>query len=401
MSVAIQPVMQSRLSRLLAPFQRITSSGKFIPEIDGFRFIAVLSVFIFHLAGTVATNSPSGQISTILSGPLKQVTNTLDIGVPLFFVISGFILGLPFAEAALKQQKQVGLRKYLLRRLTRLEPPYVLCLLISLVIKVGSGRGFLVHLPHLLASMFYSHNAIFGYQSTITAVAWSLEIEVQFYLLVPVITSVFLITNAGMRRAILCILIAAATAVSELVNASPRLRLSLLGFAPFFLIGLLLTDLYLSGYRSRSWRWDLLSFLGWPLLILLRWKAPALSAWIAPWLILALYAAGTSGVLIRRLLVHPIVTTIGGMCYSIYLLHNQLIYGIALKTRAILPSSSYALRLVTQFLVVFPAVLAVSAVYFVIIERPCMRPDWPRRLMLWFRRHRNAPSSWAAPVETT
>jgi peptidoglycan/LPS O-acetylase OafA/YrhL len=400
MSVAIPQATQSRRSRLLAPFQRITSSGRFIPEIDGFRFIAILSVFIFHLAGTVATNSPSGQLSTILSGPLKQIANTLDIGVPLFFVISGFILGLPFAEAALKQQKQISLRKYLLRRLTRLEPPYVLCLLISLMIKVGSGRGFLVYLPHLLASMLYSHSAIFGYQSTITAVAWSLEIEVQFYILVPVITSVFLVAKAGMRRTILCILIAAATAVSELVNASPRLRLSLLGFAPFFLIGLLLTDLYLSSRRSNSWRWDLLSFLGWPLLIMLRWKAPVASAWIAPWLILALYAAGVSGILIRRLLVHPIVTTIGGMCYSIYLLHNQLIYGFALVTRSVLPSSPYALRLVTQFLIIFPAVLAVTAVYFVAIERPCMRPDWPRRLMSWFRRDRNAPSNWAAPIET-
>ena len=384
-----QPARQGRGSHLLAPFQRITSSGRFIPEIDGLRFVAILFVFLFHLAGTVATNSPSEQISSIRSGTLNQIANTLDIGVPLFFVISGFILGLPFAES-LTQHKSFTLKRYFLRRVTRLEPPYILCLVLSLMIKLVSGRGLTIFLSHFLASVLYCHNVIYGYQSTITAVAWSLEIEIQFYVLAPLLSSVFLIRSKTLRRAALCIAIVAATAVSEYVKNDPRLHLSLLGFAQFFLVGLLLTDLYLSALNCTSWKWDLLSLLGWPFLILLRWKAPLISAWVAPWTMLALYVASLAGVFFQRCLSLPVITTIGGMCYSIYLLHNQLIYGFALLTKHVLSTSSYSIRLLTQFLLIGPAVLLVAAAYFVFIERPCMAQDWPRLVKRVVSRRVNA-----------
>jgi peptidoglycan/LPS O-acetylase OafA/YrhL len=377
-TTAVQATRSNDWNRILAPFQRITSSGRLIPEIDGFRLIAILAVFVFHLAGTVATNSPADQSSSILSGSLRQITNTFDIGVPLFFVISGYILGLPFAEAELKRGKRVNLKKYFLRRVTRLEPPYILCLLISMFIKVASGRGFLRHLSHLLASTLYLHNFVFGGQSTITAVAWSLEIEVQFYILAPLLASVFLIRHRQLRRFVLCVLILASTGISELVRGNLRFWFSLLGFLQFFLIGLLFADRYLDRSRIPSWRWDAVSAVGWPLLVLLRWKAALVSPWIVPWLILVLYQAGINGLVFRRVLAHPITSTIGGMCYSIYLFHNQLIYGFALVTRHVLPGSSYGLRLVTQFLLIAPPVLLVTATYFRFVERPCMRPDWPQ-----------------------
>jgi peptidoglycan/LPS O-acetylase OafA/YrhL len=375
----------SRWSRLLAPFQRITTSGRFIPEVDGFRFIAILLVFVFHLAGTVATNSPSELIPSIENGSLRQIANTLDIGVPLFFTISGFILGLPFAEAALKQKKQVNLKKYFLRRLTRLEPPYILCLMISVLIKVVSGRGIVRYLPHLLASMFYVHNAYFGYQSTIDSVAWSLEVEVQFYILAPLLAAVFLIRTGYARKFLLGAMIVASTAVSVLVKADLRLWLSLLGFAPFFLIGFLLADGFITWPKSTTWRWDLVFAVGLPALIVLRWETPQVSAWLAPWLIWAVFQAGLNGVVFRRFLSWPIITTIGGMCYSIYLFHNQLIYGFALVTRHVFFASPYGLRLICQFLLIAPLVLVVTGAYFVFVERPCMRPDWFPSALQWFR----------------
>ena len=58
-------------------------------------------------------------------------------GVELFFVISGFILGLPFAAHYLKGAAPVSLRKYYLRRLTRLEPPYIVALLVLFILAAG------------------------------------------------------------------------------------------------------------------------------------------------------------------------------------------------------------------------------------------------------------------------
>ena len=57
-------------------------------------------------------------------------------GVELFFVISGFVLAAPFAKSAIGGGKQVSVKKYFVRRLTRLEIPYLLSLLILFLIKI-------------------------------------------------------------------------------------------------------------------------------------------------------------------------------------------------------------------------------------------------------------------------
>ena len=51
-------------------------------------------------------------------------------GVELFFAISGFILGIPFASHYLRGVPRVNLRRYFIRRLTRLEPPYIINLMV-------------------------------------------------------------------------------------------------------------------------------------------------------------------------------------------------------------------------------------------------------------------------------
>ena len=99
-----------------------------------------------------------------------------------------------------------------------------------------------------------------------------------------------------------------------------------------------------------------------------------------PWLIVLLYIAAFQGTIIRRFLTNPWITTIGGMCYSIYLLHNYAIAPLGMITERISSTAPFGLRLLIQFLVMAPAVLVITALYFRFIERPCMRPDWPRRV---------------------
>jgi peptidoglycan/LPS O-acetylase OafA/YrhL len=54
-------------------------------------------------------------------------------------------------------------------------------------------------LPHLAASVGYMHYLIFQAPSAINSVAWSLEIEVQFYILAPLLSMVFAIRNGDLR----------------------------------------------------------------------------------------------------------------------------------------------------------------------------------------------------------
>jgi peptidoglycan/LPS O-acetylase OafA/YrhL len=177
---------QSFAERFLAPYRRITSTGQFIPEIDGLRFVAILSVYVYHLAGDVLRHSSAASSPVLEGGWLFSVTQILNVGVPLFFAISGFILGMPFAAARLEGGRSVSLKKYFLRRVTRLEPPYILCLLLFFGLKVVGARGTAHELlPNLVASMFYVHNLVYHSPSVINFVAWSLEIEIQFYVLAP------------------------------------------------------------------------------------------------------------------------------------------------------------------------------------------------------------------------
>ena len=178
-------------------FRRITSQKRFIPQIDGLRFIAISSVVLFHLYASLNHNGaiPYPAYNALNVGMLSKR------GVELFFAISGFILGVPFASSYLLGAPKINLKQYFLRRLTRLEPPYILSLLVwaGILFVVARQSGAEI-LPHLLASIAYLHNLIYNGDSTINVVAWSLEVEVQFYVLVPLLARIFAIPDNRMRR---------------------------------------------------------------------------------------------------------------------------------------------------------------------------------------------------------
>jgi peptidoglycan/LPS O-acetylase OafA/YrhL len=72
---------------------------------------------------------------------------------------------------------------------------------------------------------------------------------------------------------------------------------------------------------------------------------------------------------------------IGGMCYSIYLLHFLFIAVLFKVTRhAIVPSAPFFLNYAIQLALVAVPVIAICAVFFLLVERPCMDPDWPSKL---------------------
>jgi peptidoglycan/LPS O-acetylase OafA/YrhL len=137
-------------------------------------------------------------------------------GVELFFVISGFILSVPFASRYLLNAPKVELKQYYLRRLTRLEPPYFISLFVCVAAQyVTARRGFHDMAPHLLASFFYLHNLIYGaFAGAVNGVAWSLEIEIQFYILVPLLALLFAISDARVRRTLVISIMVAAGLIS-------------------------------------------------------------------------------------------------------------------------------------------------------------------------------------------
>ena len=136
--------------------KRVTTSGIYVPEIDGLRFIAIVSVVLFHLV--LELHLRSGRVIPIENGTgwLYSVLCNGERGVRLFFIISGMILALPFARQMLLGERPVSLGKYYMRRVTRLEPPYIASILIAVLMFAIYQHGLHgISAGHLLATTFY------------------------------------------------------------------------------------------------------------------------------------------------------------------------------------------------------------------------------------------------------
>lgn len=134
-------------------FRRVITDGKnYMPEIDGLRFLAIFTVIIYHIAILVSIKN-----NIPITNKLLMPFLTGGQGVQVFFIISGFILTLPFASKYPKGEK-ISLRDYFYRRLTRLEPPYIITLLLFFCIIIYIGKhSFFSLIDNLVASIFYVH----------------------------------------------------------------------------------------------------------------------------------------------------------------------------------------------------------------------------------------------------
>jgi peptidoglycan/LPS O-acetylase OafA/YrhL len=377
------------------PLGRIITKGRrYIAEVDGPRFVAISGVVLCHLSGYTILHHMTGAVSRQWEVWTAKILDLGYYGVQLFFVLSGFLLALPFAKWRLGLGARPSLRTYYLRRLTRLEPPYMLAMLMLFAggfMAFGMRTGF-SHWPNLVASLIYQHNLIFGQRSLITGVAWSLEIEVQFYLLAPLLAAIFSIRRVILRRGIL---LAVMTIVPLLRNLLPSYwetrYCSLPWFVEFFAAGFLLADFYLADWNEmprRSHAWDAASAVAWPVLAMLVMgqRSPAV---IAPMVLLA-YVGAFRGKVGSWFFSRPLATTIGGMCYSLYLLHFSIISVTGRFARQFLWGGTFSHRLLLEALIGVPAVIAVSGIYFVLVERPCMDPEWPSKLSEHVRNRRTS-----------
>ncbi len=373
--------------RFFLSLRRHTTSGLYVSELDGLRFVAIFFVFLYHLNLNVAPPGTSRPTSFFFT-----LTENLNVGVPLFFVISGMILGMPFARYWLKGGTAVSMKRYFMRRVTRLEPPYIIALLLMFTLKRIGHHGTIPEmLPHLGASILYLHNLIYGQLSTISSVAWSREVEVQFYILAPLLALIFAVRRPWLRRGIIVGVILAAAfwtpynvTVHTPTNTASWMRgLSVVGNIQYFLTGFLLAEAFLlvpPATSRRRW-WDLVSLAGWPLFAIGLVTANSFVLTVLPLIILPLYFAAFYGPGSAWLCGRLWVASIGGMCYSIYLLHAYAIVLIGMVTERIGRDLSFDARMAIQSALMMPIVLAICTVYYRLVEQPCMYPDWPARFM--------------------
>jgi peptidoglycan/LPS O-acetylase OafA/YrhL len=321
------------------------------------------------------------------------------IGVQLFFMISGFILAVPFAQSALLDAPSQDWKSYYVRRLTRIEPPYIINLTLLFAYLVFLRQRSASDLwTSWLASCIYCHNLFNGTGSRINGVTWSLEVEVQFYILAPFLALVFRIPSVVLRRAtVLSAMTIAGLLFSK--EAGKNHGYHLLTEINFFLTGFLLADVYLTEWRTarvqRRLLWDVFGLASAVLLLLVAHFRGADPLLIPP----LLYVFGTAafqGRLLNNLLTQSAVFTIGGMCYTIYLYHYRI---LALADWAVtryvpMPDSGLA-QAGIAVLILTSSVIAGCAILFLVFEKPFMQRHWPTRLwaaMLKWRRQKSNSS---------
>lgn len=369
-----------------ARLRRVTSAGSFIGEIDGLRFLAIFPVVIQHLSERFERNATYTFQEGVELNVSTFITNRGFIGVYIFFVISGFILALPFASHYLTGTPKVSLKSYFLRRLSRLEPPYLIAISgITLSLVIMGAYSWQEILPHFAASTVYLHSIIYHSWSYINPPVWTLEIEVQFYILAPFLAYFyFSIQEINLRRFVLIGSIISLMLVQQYTGWLKEWTiLTILSHLQFFLIGFIVADIYLVNWKKQINKrpvFNYLAIFSFAFLIFIwSWDYNLLSRVLFVTALFLLVYSVFRATWFNRFLSLPWITAIGGMCYTIYLIHLPVIEFLIRITKSVQLTSLFSINFAIQFIIIGPILLIISIMFFLLIEKPCMYRDWPTR----------------------
>ncbi|SNS56425.1 Peptidoglycan/LPS O-acetylase OafA/YrhL, contains acyltransferase and SGNH-hydrolase domains [Ekhidna lutea] len=388
-------------------FQRQTSSGKkFIEEIDGLRFFAIAPVVVHHLAERVIRQMRLKEESNHFDEFIFELIPSGPLGVELFFIISGFVISLPLLKSWLNGnsvKQAFSYWKYFKRRLTRLEPPYVLVMvvgLLAIIFITNSGsdsftsgtRSFskssISIYESFIASILYLHGLVFLSYPRINPPAWSLEIEFQFYVVAPfILFFIFYLVKIFNGRLsfyfILGLILILLKAIVYFLVPEVYHKFLVTNYIEFFFLGFVLCYLYLQGiFNRKSYLVSSLQFICGLLVFLitdfyLKESDSLLLEFLKIGGMLIFFTGVLSGGIGKKIASNTWIVTIGGMCYSIYLIHLLLLQvGVSQFFNLGYNQESFIANLGITGLIGLPIILITSAIFFKIIEQPCMNPHW-------------------------
>jgi peptidoglycan/LPS O-acetylase OafA/YrhL len=197
----------------------IGTARSHIRGIDGLRALAAFAVVAHHVGYDTGT---------MLHARFGVILEQLDIGVPIFFVISGFLLGGPFVRRLLDSRSIDGFGRFWLRRAVRIYPAYWL-VLTCMVLFLGTSIASLYEFV-MLFGLLQIYDADMFFKGMVQA--WTLCTEVSFYAALPFFA---LLAARVLRR---CRRIRSDTALligcALLYVISTAWRLCMYGFHPSF-----------------------------------------------------------------------------------------------------------------------------------------------------------------------
>ena len=162
------------------------------PELDALRFFAFLIVFLFHAYYYVSRDKISQNLADLMA--------IGAFGVPVFYLLSAFLI----TELLMRERQKIGridIKAFYLRRILRIWPIYFAFLFgLTLLNQFAFTKGVGTNDPRAwLSFTFFIGNWYIlrhGWIALTIDPIWSISVEEQFYILIPVLVS------RGGRRAI-------------------------------------------------------------------------------------------------------------------------------------------------------------------------------------------------------
>lgn len=221
------------MNRRVSPERAHRLSG-----LDGLRgagavCIVVMHVWLFEYADA---GKPDKQSLDLIIGELRLV-------LPMFFVLSGYLLVRPWLKAAAGDADPPNVRDYLTKRGARILPGYWLAIIGSVVLIWGADGRLMPSADQLPLFVLFLQNYNIETVGHLNPPMWTLGVEMTFYLLLPIIGWVFVRGRTGaLAQLAICMLILAAGIAfntwAEVTGAPRTLTTSLLSQSPYFALGM-------------------------------------------------------------------------------------------------------------------------------------------------------------------
>lgn len=188
-------------------------TAEYIPALDGLRAVAVCAVVWYHLWQQSwlrhDLHLPEPLISLGLPPVLRleQLTRTGYVFVELLLLLSAFCLFLPYARCMMQGGRWPDTRDFYKRRAARIIPSYYLCVLLIFfcyTLPTHACPDTRAAFSELFSTLTFTQilNPVFKASPHINGVLWTAAVEVQFYLIFPLLTRCFrkkpLLTWLGM-----------------------------------------------------------------------------------------------------------------------------------------------------------------------------------------------------------
>jgi peptidoglycan/LPS O-acetylase OafA/YrhL len=310
----------------------------YFPELDGLRFVAFMMVYLFH--GGV----PQPVLARLIGhGAAEVFQDNGGYGVQLFFILSGYLI----TALLLREESRYGriaLRAFWVRRILRIWPLYYLILVIGFGLLPGlqgqfgtpGYRGMLeMHAGPFLGFLGNWSMVLCGPLPDWLSVLWSVCVEEQFYLIVPLFVA---LVAPRFRGPLVVGLIFGSIALRGAcaLRSSWQPLIVFNTFAQFdtLLSGVLLA-LVLRWDRNRPSLTRYLRWLQWPLYVGIGWvmTRPHLghgTPWHRTWDFVWVWLCGLVVVMIaiwgqgwlRAALSYSRVVWLGKISYGLYMYHE-------------------------------------------------------------------------------